>query len=346
MSILFFAILCYCGDTITGTSKQFFGCRLALPQGWISGSAKSVRSVTIHLKVSGFNNGCRASSLQALTVSTQVFFNKSSKVCPYISLPYRPILPGRSLWLYALRSTLVQIPVPDTGGKQVDLAPWPREIDRDGVVHFVNNHRPEFDRLKDEKVRPDIVILCTGYKQSFPFLRCPGNQIDLEYPLPTQADVRGIWKHDEPTVGFIGFVRPSLGAIPPLAEMQAQLWVLNLLAPQKIPAALRPTDEAHYRLLSSPDSRIRYGVDHESYCYQLALDMGSALGLWDILKLMSRDHVLRSWRLLVIWALGAHFNTKFRLQGPWRWDGAIDLLASDEFWQTITRRPLLFGESI
>jgi dimethylaniline monooxygenase (N-oxide forming) len=61
------------------------------------------------------------------------------------------------------------------------------------------------------------------------------------------------------------------GAIPPLAELQAQLWILALL--DRLPHPLVP--ETNYRLHVSPNSRIQYGVDHESYAYQLAVDMES-----------------------------------------------------------------------
>jgi dimethylaniline monooxygenase (N-oxide forming) len=227
----------------------------------------------------------------------------------------------------------------------VDLAPWPKEIGPDGTVHFVDNQQPEFSRLRRERIKPDIIILCTGYKQDFPFLQPSRRKATRAYAMASQANVRGIWRRDEPTVGFIGFVRPSLGAIPPLAEMQAQLWILNILAPEKIPRSLRAADEEHYRLKLPPDSRIGYGVDHESYVYQLALDMNSAIGLWDVLAIAHKKCIRDRWRLLVVWAFGAHFNTKFRLLGPWKWSGAADMLVSEEFWQTITRRPLFFGKS-
>lgn len=266
------------------------------------------------------------------------------KVCPYISQPYRPQIPGPRLWLYALRSALVQTPIPDTHGRRVDLAPWPKAIDSNGVVEFINNGRQEYTRLQGQKIRPDIIVLCTGYRQSFPFLNTTENKTpELRYPTPDNANVRHIWKRDDPSVGFIGFVRPSLGAIPPLAELQAQLWVTNLLAPHNIPRPLVPEDEGHYKLRSMPGARITYGVDHESYAYQLALDMGSAPGLWDIIQLCSCKRVAQSLKLIIIWVFGAHINTKFRLRGPWRWDGAVSLLTSDEIWQTITRRPILFG---
>ncbi|KND87721.1 Dimethylaniline monooxygenase [N-oxide-forming] 2 [Tolypocladium ophioglossoides CBS 100239] len=290
-------------------------------------------------------------SLSALIIAhitLQVFFNKSTRIVPYISEPYRPRHPGPELWKYALRSALIQRPLEKSNGRHVDMAPWPEEIDADGYVRFTNNGRPEYERLKHERIKPDIVVFATGYTQSLPFLNSPeslqaGQQ---KYPLPGEADVREIWKRDEPTVGFIGFVRPSFGAIPPLAEMQAQLWIVNLLAPHKIPRPLSPNDEPHYRLLPPKGFRITYGVDHESYAYQLAMDMNSAPGLFDILRIiMSRkdNSFGAAWRLFIMWSFGANLNTKFRLQGPWRWDGAQDLFISEEFWQTITRRPLLFG---
>ncbi|EXA28993.1 hypothetical protein FOVG_19435 [Fusarium oxysporum f. sp. pisi HDV247] len=139
---------------------------------------------------------------------SKIFFNKSMKVCPYLSLPYRPKQPGPSLWLYALRSALVQTPIPDTHGKQVDLAPLPKRIDERGVVEFVGNGRPEYERIKLQTIQPDVIVLCTGYQQTFPFL-------DDKLKVNTNhlsSHVRGIWRREQPTMGFIGFVRPSLGA--------------------------------------------------------------------------------------------------------------------------------------
>jgi len=54
--------------------------------------------------------------------------------------------------------------------------------------------------------KPDLVIFCTGYVQTFPFL-APGDG----YPTPQEADVRMIWRSDQPDVGFFGFIRPNFG---------------------------------------------------------------------------------------------------------------------------------------
>ena len=153
--------------------------------------------------------------------------------------------------------------------------------------------------MKSEKIKPDIVVFCTGYKQVFPFLNKQDTQesnLVLPYPTPAGADVRGIWSRSDSSVGFIGFVRPSLGAIPPISEMQAQLWILQIAAPEMIPRHLLPRDEPHYRLKSPRNARIQYGVDHESYVYQLALDMNSALGFQEAVVLGWKH----DWRLPLV----------------------------------------------
>jgi dimethylaniline monooxygenase (N-oxide forming) len=201
--------------------------------------------------------------------------------------------------------------------------------------------------MKDEKVKPDVIVFCTGYRQDFTFFT--DSNLDVpesmqSYPSASDADVRNIWKSDDPTVAFIGFVRPSLGAIPPLAEFQAQLWILKLVAPERISQPLLPRDEPHYRLHHPKGSRVHYGVDHESYAYQLALDMGSAPGFTEVLG-RSWDMTMRGkqgWKLPITWALGANYNTKFRLRGPWKSDCAEDIMVS-EVWTTIMRRRLFFG---
>jgi len=252
---------------------------------------------------------------------------------PYISAQWRE--PAASSWIQRIRSSIIQVPIADTRGRRIDLAPWPSYIDSGGIVHFTNNGRPEYDRIKGVRVKPDVLIFATGYVQAFPFL-------GEGYPTAADADVREIWKRDDPSIGFIGFVRPSFGAIPPLSELQAQLWVLNLVASSRVPK-LQPRDEPHYRLLTPPGSRIRYGVDHESYAYQLALDMDAAPGIKEVIEAGWRGCTPGSWyKLPLVWALGANFNAKFRLRGPWRLAEAEAIL-SGELWDTIKRRGGFFG---
>ncbi|KAK3331488.1 hypothetical protein B0H66DRAFT_507303 [Apodospora peruviana] len=290
--------------------------------------------------------------------ASKIFFNKSNKAMPYISAPYRDH--AESCLTQRIRSSLIQVPIADTNGRRIDLAPWPERIDSKGVVHFRDNGRKEYGRLRNETIKPDIVIFATGYRQTFPFFNMnakdetdtDGNEYD--YPTPGEVDVRDIWHSSDPTVGYIGFVRPSFGAIPPLAEMQAQLWILNLISPHQLAGKLNSADEPQYRLLVPETARIHYGVDHESYAYQLAVDMNSAPSFTDVIKAGwaypatmkgkdGREMKTGGWyRLPLVWALGANFNAKFRLRGPWAWDGASEVLV-DELWDTIERRGGFFG---
>ncbi len=317
-----------------------------------------------------------------------VFFNKAGhKISHYVSAPWRPKAP-RTL-LGRLRALVVSAPVRDTGGRHIDVAPWPERIDEDGIAHFRDNGRPEYAAVSDQRIKPDVLVFCTGYKQTLPFLRHyhPDNSPPSTSPSPAPSSptsfttdnissssdgmARGIWRRDDPSLAFIGFVRPNLGAIPPLAELQAQLWVLRLLAPQRLVGArpsssssssssplsaapqLLPEDEPHYRLASCEGARVRYGVDHESYAYQLALDMGAAPSLGDAVRIAvsggggrrCRCRRRCRWRIPLTWALGANFNTKFRLRGPWAWDGAADVMEG-ELWDTVARREIFFGESL
>jgi dimethylaniline monooxygenase (N-oxide forming) len=264
---------------------------------------------------------------------------------PYISEPYRPKKPSA---IQRIRASIIQCELEQVSPNRIiELAPWPSHIDSSGVIHFRDNGRPEYERMKGEMIKPDALIFATGYTQTFPFLDVETAQ---PYPHASDADVREIWKRGDPTIGFVGFVRPAFGAIPTLAEMQAQLWVMNLVAPEAIPKPLLARDEGHYRLLSPPGSRITYGVDHETYAYQLALDMGSAPSFSEIVRAGWRagPPTLRTggtgmwWKVPVIWAAGAQFNVKFRIRGPWRWDGAVGVLGV-ELWETISRRGGFLG---
>ncbi|KAK0614499.1 dimethylaniline monooxygenase [Immersiella caudata] len=250
------------------------------------------------------------------------FMVKSDKAIQYISPPYR------KGWVNAIRSFFINIPLKDTQGKEIELAPWPacvekvkkRDVmhldsdtdDEVEIIKFTDDGSPESERLKTRPpVIPDTVIFATGYKREFPFL-------SEEYPRPGDCSVRGIYRNIDDGFGYIGMIRPSIGAIPPLAELQAQLFTSRLitnhysltsplsrhaLAPYELDYALHPS-QGHDVF------RNKFGVDHESYAYQLALDMGAAPKV---------THVLRQhgWKVFFTWAMGPNFNTKFRLVGPW-----------------------------
>lgn len=156
----------------------------------------------------------------------------------------------------------------------VDLAPFPSHVLPDGQVIFRMNKRKEALYWENRgPFYPEVCIYATGYTQELAFI----DESNGLYPSPSDAECRDIFSYDDPTVSFIGFTRPGVGAIPPQAEMSAQLW--SLVIADKLDA---PTEKGHYHLLSRPQARIQYGVDYSSYVSQLARDMGSAPSLMQL----------------------------------------------------------------
>ena len=114
---------------------------------------------------------------------------------------------------------------------------------------------PNIDRFEGSKVffvdgsahEIDVVVYCTGYKVSFPFLddkvvRAEDNHIDL---------YRRVVDPDHPGLYFVGLIQP-LGAIMPLAEAQAH-WVADLVTGE---AALPSYDEMR-RQIREYDEAVR-----------------------------------------------------------------------------------------
>jgi cation diffusion facilitator CzcD-associated flavoprotein CzcO len=89
------------------------------------------------------------------------------------------------------------------------------------ISRFAGGRTVVFDDGSEEEI--DLVIYCTGYKMTFPFLpedvfSAPDNRMPL---------YRRVVEPDHPGLYFMGFIQP-LGPIMPLAEAQAE-WVADLL---------------------------------------------------------------------------------------------------------------------
>ena len=102
--------------------------------------------------------------------------------------------------------------LPRIGHGEITVKPNIERFERDRV-RFVDGSEEEID----------LVIYCTGYKISFPFLEDSViSATDNRVPL-----YRRVVSVENPGLYFIGLVQP-LGAIMPIAEAQSQ-WVADLL---------------------------------------------------------------------------------------------------------------------
>ncbi|KAJ6120192.1 Monooxygenase [Penicillium sp. IBT 18751x] len=244
-----------------------------------------------------------------------VFLNKSNKAMPYLNRPYKTHNP----FLAFIGNRYIDPPEDAASDRAVDTCTWPKYIDDHGVVHFQPNHdRKDWQRLKNRKITPNCVVYCSGYKQTFPYL-------DPSYPTASDAQIRNIVNPSHPDIAFIGFVRPGVGAIPPIAEQQAMWWTALITGRMKM-----PMDPPHYHLLAPKSARIHYGVDHSAYMSTLAKDFGGAPGLLELY----RRHGLQ---ILLVYCFGASFVTFYRLVGPFESSVAPEI-ARTELAETILRR--------
>jgi hypothetical protein len=93
---------------------------------------------------------------------------------------------------------------------------------RPNVDRFAGGNRIRFADGREEEI--DLVIYCTGYKTTFPFLDEGIFPVhDNRVPLYRRVAAPGL-----PGLYFIGFLQP-LGPLMPLAEAQSE-WVADLLA--------------------------------------------------------------------------------------------------------------------
>jgi dimethylaniline monooxygenase (N-oxide forming) len=88
-----------------------------------------------------------------------VFVNKSSKAMPYLNRPYQKHNP----LLACLGIRYIDPPEVANSNRVVDTCTWPEYIDDSGRVHFqANPERKDWQRLKNEVIKPDCVVYCSG----------------------------------------------------------------------------------------------------------------------------------------------------------------------------------------
>ena len=159
----------------------------------------------------------------------------------------------------------------------------------EGSVNRIDAETVTFDKNSggEARVEADLIVLATGYRQRFPFLFPKqskegqgakgkmgakeekgekeaqeawgeGWEADdgTDDPLPSE---HFIINPEDPRLAFIGFVRPNVGAIPPISELQVMWWLERLSATGLKGEKSDPVDPQYYKL---KESRLCYGVDY------------------------------------------------------------------------------------
>jgi dimethylaniline monooxygenase (N-oxide forming) len=153
---------------------------------------------------------------------------------------------------------------------------------------------------------PDLVILCTGFETRVPFLS--------DSIVNTPRFLHTFHPEIGTSLGFIGFVRPAFGAIPPLAELQAR-WFAQMQCGH---AVLPPKEEmqrsidywtnfrAHF--FRAVKGRLDHLVEFTCFCDELASRIGCKPA-WRDLRKESRAFRQR-------FIAGAFVAAQYRLVGP------------------------------
>jgi hypothetical protein len=161
----------------------------------------------------------------------------------------------------------------------------------------------------------DLVVLCTGFAPSLPFLasdlpECAAAACDPSgalygHVVPPDDAFRGLY--------FLGFSRPGFGSIPPLAELQAR-WVVGLLQGElDLPSAdemrrqISDYNLRRHRLFEHHADTLPALVDYIPYAEWLSERAGCAV---DWQRLSTADPELFA-RVLY----GAYTPAQFRLFG-------------------------------
>ncbi|NXS55280.1 FMO1 monooxygenase, partial [Brachypteracias leptosomus] len=179
-----------------------------------------------------------------------------------------------------------------------------------GVKEFKNNSVIFHNCPEEEPV--DIVVFCTGYNVSFPFLEEADVKVEnkyaslYKYVFPTHLQ--------RPTLAVIGMIK-TLGAMMPVTEMQAR-WVTRVLKGRKA-----NTSSPVYQNIVRTGC-VLFGLSFDevlktewlAYMDELATFIGAKPR---VLGLLFRD----PWLALTIF-FGPCTPYQYRLGGPGHWEGA------------------------
>ncbi|NXV43785.1 FMO1 monooxygenase, partial [Uria aalge] len=181
-----------------------------------------------------------------------------------------------------------------------------------GMKEFKDNSVVFHNCPEEEPI--DIIVFCTGYNVSFPFLEEAVVNVEnkhaslYKYVFPTHLQ--------RPTLAVLGLIK-SLGAIMPVTEMQAR-WVTRVFKGRRAnvssPMYQNTVQTGH--ILSSPRPKTDFTLKTDCLVYvdKLASFIGAKPSL---LGLLCRDP-----RLVLSIFFGPCTPYQYRLGGPGRWEGA------------------------
>eukprot|EP00040_Diaphanoeca_grandis_P016264 m.83849 g.83849 ORF g.83849 m.83849 type:complete len:587 (+) comp25679_c0_seq1:64-1824(+) len=261
------------------------------------------------------------------------YITKSTEAMKYINVPFK-----KNSWFAFLHRRLDGDMIPD---RQIDTH-------RAEIVQLGDDNGVASDKLhlmlantgERKQIQADVVVLCTGYLQRFPFLQDDTSETnkhitdhhteeDIDSLLPAE---HLILNPEEPRLAFIGFVRPNVGAIPPMSELQAMYWI------QRMKGAITGPKKPHTRdTYTLRAAKHEYSVDYGQYMHELARDIEAAPDM-----LTGRFSFWRDPKIFIAYMFGQSLSPFFRLQGPFAKEACVDI-ARTELYQVILNRGVVLN---
>ena len=177
---------------------------------------------------------------------------------------------------------------------------------RDEVEYFEDS-MVTFRDGASEKI--DVVIFAHGYEISFPFLELHGG---IQVPHPGRLYRRMFIPRVGKSLAFCGFVRPSIGAIPPTAELQARYFAMVASGRRYLPSEERMEELVDRQLkegsqlfpLHKQPNTVVFWI---GYMDEIASEIGCRPDVWKLIC----DPVLL-WKVMT----GPVSGAIYRMHGP------------------------------
>jgi len=154
----------------------------------------------------------------------------------------------------------------------------------------------------------DTLVINAGYKS-------PVLSIDLpnHWRYRHQELYKGCFHPELPNLAFVGLVRPTIGSIPAMAEMQARLVAqvfsggVELPEPQQLTKIIQKEARKHARDCPEMQERLPHIYFFDRWMEEMADLIGCRPSIW--------EH-LGSFKQLQAYLFGAPMPLRFRLRGP------------------------------
>lgn len=136
----------------------------------------------------------------------------------------------------------------------------------------------------------DVVIQCTGYEKEFPF-------IPTKYQLPMRDLYKFIFNVDDPSIAFVGYVRPIVGSIPFISEYQSIYVARVFSGATKLPENGDIVNETNLdkefwsEYFKDSSQRIETLVDMYTYLDDVAKHAGINTNFNELLKTSPREWI-------------------------------------------------------